>query len=51
MNGIEQETIDLSQDRIPKSVFARHYFRFDFEQRRIRDLLESLFKNTAYETS
>jgi hypothetical protein len=28
--GVEQETIDLLQGRIPKSVFARHYFRPDF---------------------
>ncbi len=30
MNVIEQETNDLSQGRIPKSVFARHYLRSDF---------------------
>jgi intergrase/recombinase len=27
--GIEPETIDLLQGRIPKSVFDRHYFRPD----------------------
>ncbi|AFU57418.1 hypothetical protein Ngar_c04740 [Candidatus Nitrososphaera gargensis Ga9.2] len=28
---IETEFIDLLQGRIPKSVFARHYFRPDFK--------------------
>jgi intergrase/recombinase len=32
MNGIESELIDLLQGRIPKTVFARHYFRPDFEK-------------------
>ena len=42
--GIDQETIDLLQGRIPKSVFARHYFRPDFEniQNEIRKSLNSL---------
>ena len=42
--GIEQETIDLLQGRIPKSVFARHYFRPDFEntQNEIRNSLNIL---------
>ena len=42
--GIEQETIDLLQGRIPKSVFARHYFRPDFEntQNEIRRSLNIL---------
>ena len=31
INGIEQETIDLLQGRVPRSVFARHYFRPDFK--------------------
>lgn len=30
MNGLEQETIDFLQGRVPRSVFARHYFRPDF---------------------
>ena len=30
-NGIEQETIDFLQGRVPRSVFARHYFRPDFK--------------------
>ena len=32
MNGIESELIDLLQGRIPKTVFARHYFRPDFDK-------------------
>ena len=42
--GVEQETIDLLQGRIPKSVFARHYFRPDFEnvQDKIRKSLSIL---------
>jgi Archaeal phage integrase len=42
--GVEQETIDLLQGRIPKSVFARHYFRPDFEnvQNKIRKSLNIL---------
>jgi len=43
-HGIEQEIIDLLQGRISKSVFARHYFRPDFNEgySRIRELVESL---------
>jgi intergrase/recombinase len=42
--GIAQETIDLLQGRIPKSVFARNYFRPDFEniQNEIRKSLNIL---------
>jgi hypothetical protein len=42
--GVEQETIDLLQGRILKSVFARHYFRPDFEnvQNKIRNSLNTL---------
>jgi intergrase/recombinase len=36
MNRIESELIDLLQGRIPQSVFARHYFRPDFEKSVIR---------------
>ena len=44
MNGIESELIDLLPGRIPKTVFARHYFRPDFEKdiERIRLALNSL---------
>jgi intergrase/recombinase len=28
-NGILAELVDLLQDRIPKSVFARHYLKID----------------------
>ncbi|WP_337863821.1 integrase [Nitrososphaera sp.] len=44
MNGVESELIDLLQGRIPKTVFARHYFRPDFEKdvERIRKVLVSL---------
>jgi intergrase/recombinase len=41
-NGIEQETIDLLQGRVPRSVFGRHYFRPDFDYERIRYLLNKL---------
>jgi Archaeal phage integrase len=43
-NGVEQETIDLLQGRIPKSVFARNYFRPDFEnvQNKITKALDVL---------
>jgi hypothetical protein len=45
MNGIEQETIDLLQGRIPKSVFARHYFRLGLDyQKKIRMQLDSLYQ-------
>ena len=42
--GIAQETIDLLQGRIPKSVFARNYFRPDFDniQNEIRKSLNIL---------
>jgi intergrase/recombinase len=43
MNGIEQETIDLLQGRIPKSVFVRHYFRPDFNHDRIKEAIYSLY--------
>jgi hypothetical protein len=42
-NGIEQEIIDLLQGRLPKSVFARHYFKPDFNYGRIKDLLNLLY--------
>ena len=44
MQGVESETIDLLQGRIPKSVFARHYFRPDFDEqcRKIRLKLTAL---------
>ncbi|MFL6476904.1 MAG: hypothetical protein ACJ70Y_08005 [Nitrososphaera sp.] len=49
MKGIEQETIDLLQGRIPKSVFARNYFRPDFEniQIEIRKSLNILRNDIA----
>src|SRR5581483_1428597 len=49
MNGVEQEIVDLLQGRIPKSVFARHYFRPDFKDRndKIRLLINSLKKEIA----
>jgi intergrase/recombinase len=47
--GVESEFIDLLQGRIPKSVFARHYFRPDFEGncKKIRKLLTSLQHDIA----
>jgi hypothetical protein len=44
-NRIEPEIIDLLQGRIPKSVFARHYFRPDFNYRNITECLISLHKS------
>jgi intergrase/recombinase len=44
-NRIEPEIIDLLQGRIPKSVFARHYFRPDFNHRNITGCLISLHKS------
>jgi len=41
-NGIEQEVINLLQGRTPKSVFARHYYRPDFDYDKIRDVVNSL---------
>jgi hypothetical protein len=35
----------LLQGRIPKSVFARHYFRPDFDHRNITECLISLHKS------
>lgn len=44
MHGIESELIDLLQGRIPRTVFARHYFRPDFDKdmKRIRKQLDRL---------
>ncbi len=43
-SGIEQETIDFLQGRVPRSVFARHYFRPDFKSdRRIISALDELY--------
>jgi intergrase/recombinase len=46
MKGIETETIDLLQGRVPKSIFARHYFRPDFDKqcKKIRLELTSLHR-------
>jgi len=44
-SGVEQETIDFLQGRVPRSVFARHYFRPDFKKDgRIINALNSLQK-------
>ena len=42
VNGIEQELIDLLQGRTPASVFARHYYRPDFDYEKIKQLLLKL---------
>ncbi|MDE1818688.1 MAG: hypothetical protein KGI19_08810 [Thaumarchaeota archaeon] len=42
VNGIEQELIDLLQGRTPASVFARHYYRPDFDYGKIKQLLLKL---------
>ena len=42
--GVEQETIDFLQGRVPESVFARHYFRPDFKNdKRIISALNELY--------
>jgi hypothetical protein len=42
-HGIEQEIIDLLQGRAPKSVFAKHYFRPNFNYDRIGVVIKSLY--------
>jgi intergrase/recombinase len=39
-SGIEAEIVDLMQDRVPKTVFARHYFTpsLDYRDKIIRAL-------------
>jgi intergrase/recombinase len=44
-SAIEQETIDLLQGRLPRSVFARHYFRPDFDHQKIKDSINSLYES------
>jgi intergrase/recombinase len=44
-NGIEQEIIDLLQGRTPKSVFARYYYRPDFDYQKIKDVITSLYNS------
>lgn len=44
-SGIEPETIDLLQGRTPKSIFARHYFRPDFNHGRIKESINSLYSS------
>lgn len=41
--GIEHETIDLLQGRIPNSVFLRHYYRPNFAYGKIQDSINSLY--------
>jgi intergrase/recombinase len=42
-HGVEQEIIDLLQGRAPRSVFARHYFRPNFNYDKIRIVINSLY--------
>jgi intergrase/recombinase len=43
-SGVEQETIDFLQGRVPRSVFARHYFRPDFKNdKRVVKALDKLY--------
>jgi hypothetical protein len=44
-NGVEQETIDLLQGRTPKSVFAKHYFRPNFDYKKIKHVISSLYNS------
>jgi intergrase/recombinase len=46
LTGINQETIDLLQGRAPRSIFAKYYFRPDFDKvlkNRIAKILERLY--------
>jgi intergrase/recombinase len=47
MNGIEPEIIDMLQGRIPKSIFARHYFRPDSNYDAVRRILNSLIEDIS----
>jgi intergrase/recombinase len=40
--NIGQEVIDLLQGRTPKSVFARHYYRPNFDYDKVREIVNSL---------
>jgi len=44
INGISEEWINVLQGRTPASVFSRHYFRPDFDNKRILNIVESLFQ-------
>jgi Archaeal phage integrase len=45
-SGVEQETIDFLQGRVPRSVFARHYFRPDIKNdKRIIHALNELYNS------
>ena len=48
INGIEQEIIDLLQGRLPKSVFARHYFRPDLDHQKIESILTQLHQSLIH---
>jgi hypothetical protein len=41
--GVEAEIIDLLQGRSPKSVFARYYFKPDFNHGKIKESINSLY--------
>jgi hypothetical protein len=41
-NGIGQEVIEYLQGRTPKSVFARYYYRPDFDYDKVRGVVNSL---------
>jgi intergrase/recombinase len=45
--GVEPEIIDLLQGRSPKSVFARHYFKPDFNHIKIKESINSLYDSLA----
>jgi hypothetical protein len=49
-SGIEQEIIDLLQGRLPRSVFARHYFRPDFNHQKIKDSMNLLYQALVIST-
>jgi Archaeal phage integrase len=50
--GIEPETIDVLQGRIPKTVFARHYFKPNFKEgcMKISKLLNMLYDEIIAES-
>lgn len=45
MHGVESDFVDLLQGRKPKSVFGKHYYRPDWEERsqEIRSLIKQLY--------
>jgi intergrase/recombinase len=49
-HNVEPEIIDLLQGRIPKSVFAKHYYRpeISVEFRKVREILSSMLADLGF---